>query len=66
MRNCANCHKPIGLNTRSLPRKWDWRALCWRVFHHRQCKREWMHKQAEDRDKEIAVHRLFHPPSMAR
>lgn len=61
MRMCANCHRAIGL-TREVYRKWDWRHLVWRYFHHRDCKREWMHKRKLERDRERAVHRLYHPP----
>lgn len=62
LRTCDNCKRPIGLNARELPRKWDWRIFYWRVFHNRNCKREWMSKRKMERDRERAVARLYHPP----
>lgn len=52
MRLCANCHRPIGLNAHALPRKWDWRIFYWRIFHNRNCKREWVAKRKVERDLE--------------
>lgn len=65
MRLCANCHRPIGLNTRALPRKWDWRIFYWRHFHHRDCKRQWVAKRKAELQRERSISTLYqqhHPP----
>jgi len=65
VRRCDNCHRPFGLNTRGLPRKWDWRIFYWRVFHNRNCKREWVAKRKAEKAREEAISSLFrqhHPP----
>jgi len=59
MKCCANCHKPIGLNARALPRVWDWAVFRWLVFHHRNCKREWKAQRQQERARQRAVRMLY-------
>lgn len=72
MKRCSCCHGPFGLLTgrgrlKNRPRHLDFRVFppVWRVFHDRECKREWLHKRKVERQRERAISTLYqqhHPP----